>query len=255
MTPLEIQSKIQNAKALDFGDIFNKSIELFKKVWVQGLVMLLLTMALMIPFYIIMYLPLIGMGILDSSMSDHNQDFELYFTVPFVLFAVVFSFFAMVIAFGMKASFYRICKIKDLHEAKPDDYFYYLKRPYLGKVIKLSLITFGISILATLLCVLPIIYVAVPLALINVIFAFNPDLSASDIVKAGFDLGNKKWFIAFGLMVVSGILAEIVGLLLCFIGVFVTASFSYLPAYYIYKQVIGFNDKEDIESTVENKVI
>ena len=33
----ELQSRINNAKALDFGTIFNQSIELFKKVWVQGL--------------------------------------------------------------------------------------------------------------------------------------------------------------------------------------------------------------------------
>ena len=42
--------KIENAKDLDFGDIFNKCIELFKKVWLQGLVMLLLTFVLSIPF-------------------------------------------------------------------------------------------------------------------------------------------------------------------------------------------------------------
>ena len=50
--------KIENAKSLDFGDILSESIELFKKVWVQGLVMLLLTLVILIPFYLIMYLPL-----------------------------------------------------------------------------------------------------------------------------------------------------------------------------------------------------
>jgi hypothetical protein len=246
----ELQLKTQNAKRLDFGDIFNKSIELFKKVWVQGLVMLLLTMVLMLPFYLLMYLPMIASGLMDPMAFQHGYDSDLSFVVmiPMILLGLLFSLFAMVISFGMKASFYRICKFKDLNEATSEDYFYYLKRPYLGKVIMLSLMTFGISLLATLLCVLPIFYVIVPISLMNVIFAFNPELSASNIVKAGFDLGNKKWLITFGLIIVSSLLAQIVGMLMCFIGVFVTASFSYLPAYFIYKDSVGFEDFDEVKS-------
>lgn len=250
----EIQIKIQNAKALDFGDIFSKCIELFKKVWVQGLVMLLLTMVILIPFYLIMYLPLIGAGFLDSSYSGYsgyNEDFNLILMIPFFIFILIFSFFAMVISFGMKASFYRICKLKDLNEAGADDYFYYLKKPYLGKVIKLALMTFGITLIATLLCVIPVIYVVVPVTIMNVIFAFNPEMSASEIVKAGFDLGNKKWLITFGLIIISAILAQIVGMLMCLIGVLVTASFSYLPVYFIYKESVGFDVSKETLSNPE----
>ncbi|WP_242202644.1 hypothetical protein [Aestuariivivens insulae] len=243
-----IVKKIENAKALDFGDIFNKSIELFKKVWVQGLVMLLLTFGLMIPFYIIMYLPLIAMGLFDPEIFQHGQDVNFAILIPFYIFMVIFSFFAMIIGFGLKSAFYRICKIKDLNEAGSDDYFYFFKRPYLGKTIKLAAITFGISLVATLLCVLPIFYVMVPIALINVIYAFNPDLTASEIVKVGFKLGNKKWLITFGLLLVSSIVAQLVGMIMCFVGVLVTASFAYLPAYFIYKESIGFNETHEIDS-------
>ncbi|MDO7174107.1 hypothetical protein [Mariniflexile sp. AS56] len=236
--------KIDRAKSLDFGTIFNQSIELFKKVWVQGLVMLLLTMLLMVPFYLVMYLPMLGMGLISPEMFQDTEAFTPLFMVPVAVLGVLFSFFAMVISFGLKASFYRICKLKDLEEMGSDDYFYYLKKPYLGKVIKLSLACYGISIAAMLLCVLPIIYVMVPIALMTVIFAFNPDLSTSEIVKAGFKLGNKKWLLTFGLMFVSGLLAGIVGMLMCCIGIYVTSSFSYLPAYFIYKESVGFDEKE-----------
>jgi len=87
----------------------------------------------------------------------------------------------------------------------------------------------------------------VPLSLINVIYTFNPDMKASEIVKVGFALGNKKWLITFGLMIVAAILAQLVGTLLCFIGVIVTASFAYLPLYFIYKESIGFNETNIIE--------
>ena len=243
-----ILGKIENAKALDFGDIFNKSIELFKKVWLQGLVMLLLTFVLILPFYIIMYLPLIAMGLFDNELLQQGQEQNLAILVPFYIFMFVFAFFAMIIGFGLKSAFYRICKIKDLNEAGTDDYFYFFKRPYLGKTIKLAAMTFGISLVALLLCVLPIFYAMVPIALINVVYAFNPDISASEIVKIGFKLGNKKWLLTFGLLFVSSILAQLVGMIMCFIGVFVTASFAYLPMYFIYKESIGFEEADEINS-------
>lgn len=244
----ELQLKIQNAKDLDFGTIFSQSIELFKKTWVQGLVMLLITMLLMLPFYVIMYIPLIAMGIFDPEAMQQNNSPEemLMYMLPFYLMLFVFSFFIMIIAFGMKASFYRICKAKDFNEATSDDYFYFFKKPYLGKTIKLSLASAGITLLAALLCYFPVIYVAVPITLVNVIYAFNPDLTISNIIKLGFELGNKKWLITFGLIIVAGMLAQFAGLMLCGIGVLATASFAYLPPYFIYKEVIGFDEKDDI---------
>ncbi|MEL0457318.1 hypothetical protein WJN01_13850 [Flavobacteriaceae bacterium SZ-1-7] len=239
--------KVENAKELDFGDIFNRSIELFKKVWLQGLVMLLLTMAMMIPFYIIMYLPLIAMGVFDPESLQQGGEPNLAILVPFYLLMIVFTFFAVIIGFALKSAFYRICKFKDFNEASKDDYFYFFKKPYLGKTIKLAAMTFGITLIAALLCVFPVIYVMVPVALMNVIYAFNPEISASDVVNIGFKLGNKKWLITFGLMLVSGFLAQMVGLIMCFVGVFVTAAFAYLPAYFIYKDVIGFDEQSIID--------
>lgn len=242
--------KINKTKALDFGTIFSQSIELFKKVWVQGLVMLLLTMLLMIPFYLIMYIPMFAIGMMDMQAMnniEHLQNFSPLLLIPLFIFILLFAFFAMVISFGMKASFYRICKMKDLEEMGADDYFYYLKKPYLKKVIKISMATFGISIAAMLLCVFPIIYVIVPVAFINIIFAFNPELSISEIIKAGFKLGNKKWLLTIGLLIVSSFLAGIVGMLMCCIGIYVTMSFLYLPVYFVYKGVVGF-DKESVNN-------
>ncbi|WP_242092850.1 hypothetical protein [Aestuariivivens sediminicola] len=242
--------KVENAKALDFGDIFNKSIELFKKVWLQGLIMLLLTVALMIPIYIVMYFPLIALGLLDQEVLQHNEDLNIVIAIPMIILVLLISFFAMIIGFGLQSAFYRICKNKDLNEMGSDDYFYFFKRPYLGKTINLAIMTFGISVVAMLLCVLPLIYVMVPIALITVIYALNPDLSASEIIKVGFKLGNRKWVITFGLLIVSSILAQLVGMLLCIVGVFVTASFSYLPTYFVYKESVGFEPAAD-SNTIE----
>ncbi|MDG1728511.1 MAG: hypothetical protein P8K68_05320 [Algibacter sp.] len=239
--------KIENAKDLDFGDIFSKSVELFKKVWVQGLVIILLTILLMLPFYIIMYLPLIAMGVLDPETMQQGGEPNMAILIPFYLLMIVFGFFATVIGLALKAAFFRICKTKDFNEATKDDYFYFLKKPYLGKSIKLGAMMFGVTLVATLLCFLPLIYAMVPLSLMYVIYALNPDMSESDIVKAGFKLGNKKWLITFGLMIVAGLLAQIVGMIMCFVGVFVTASFASIPIYFIYKDALGIEEQTAIE--------
>lgn len=240
----EIQQKIANAKTLDFGDIFNNSIELFKKVWLQGLLMLLITMAFIIPFVFIIYIPLILFGISDAA-SPGSLDGLAPIALIFMGIAYLLFIFAMiVITFGLKAGLYRIMRQKDINSLAKDDYLYFLRRPYLGKTTNLALAVFGISIVATLLCFLPLIYAIVPLNLLVVIYAFNPDMSVSNLIKTSFDLGNKKWFITFGLTIIAGLLAQLVGMILCGIGIFFTASFAYIPSYFIYKEVVGFEEGE-----------
>ncbi|WP_435137150.1 hypothetical protein [Formosa sp. A9] len=247
----KIEQKIAQAPELDFGTIFSNCIELFKKVWLQGLITLVLTLALMLPFYFIIYTPLIAVDIIDPDAFKNSIDSNPILLIPFVLVFIVFMIFAAAISLAMQAAFYRICKQKDLNENTKDDYFYYFKKPYLLKLITLALVTVIISVLCTMLCVLPLIYAIVPVSFFVVVFAFNPEMTVSDIVKTSFKIGNKKWLITFGLILVCGVLAQIVGLLMCFVGVFLTSSFSYLPIYFIYKHVVGFNDEESVNDIKE----
>jgi hypothetical protein len=41
---------------------------------------------------------------------------------------------------------------------------------------------------------------------------------------------------------------------MCFIGVYVTASFNYLPAYFIYKEVVGFDNESEIKKIEETSI-
>jgi len=249
----EIQQKIQNAKELDFGQILNNSIELFKKVWLQGFLMLLIMIGVMIPFIFIVYIPLIIFGIADAS-DPGGYDGLAPIALLFVLVAyLLFIFAMMVITFGLKAGLYRIMRQKDLGIIGGDDYFYFLRKPHLSKTIKLALAFNGIAAIATLLCFFPLIYVMVPLNLLVVMYAFNPEISGSNLIKASFDLGNKKWFITFGLTFVAGFLAQF-GIILCGIGVFFTASFAAIPVYFIYKEIIGFDDNDNDVKKIGNDI-
>lgn len=245
MTLHEIEERIANSSALDFGTIFNESIELFKKVWVQGLVTMVITMAFMIPFYIIIYIPLLFLGI--AGASNPEGDFSAVsgvFLLVFIVLLIVMLFAVAVVAFAMRASLFRIIMQRDLNTATKDDYFYFLKKRYIGKLLKLVLASIAIALIAYILCVVPIFYAIVPLSYITTVFAFNPELSASEIIKASFSLGNKKWLLSFGLIVITAMLSQLVGLLLCGIGIFVTASFVLLPVYLIYKKTVGFDENE-----------
>ncbi len=150
----------------------------------------------------------------------------------------------MVITVGLRAALFKIMFQKDGNMVLRDDYFLFLRKPYLSKTISVALAYFGISLVAALLCFLPLIYVLVPLNLLMVIYAFNPEMSTSDLVRASFYFGNKKWFITFGLIIVASLLAQFVGMLMCGIGILFTASFAAIPVYFVYKNTIDFNTNE-----------
>ena len=44
-----ISKKINEAPSIDFGDLFNESVAVFKKVWLQGFLFQLITIALSLP--------------------------------------------------------------------------------------------------------------------------------------------------------------------------------------------------------------
>ena len=247
-----IFKKIEQSSSIDFGDIFSKSFELYKKVWVHGFVHVLLSLVVLIPFFIVLYVPILIMAGLDG-LHTYKGDFELYeneigamsvgFVFLFLFLILAMSIISAALQMGINAHFFTICKKVDYGEPEDSKYFMFLKGKYLGKLLGLVCASIGIALLAMLLCYFPVFYVMVPLQLLIVIFAFNPDLSVSEIIKASFRLGNKYWFIIFGLMFISGFLAQL-EMFFCFVGIFFTISFVYIPLYYVYKDSIGFEDRD-----------
>ncbi|MCG2462763.1 hypothetical protein K8352_18515 [Flavobacteriaceae bacterium F89] len=230
---------IAGSKPLGFGDIMSRSFDLFKKVWLQGFLTLILTFVCLVPFYLLLYIPLVFMGISDPDMLGKDK-----MSTPAIIWMAVFLpiivMAAMVVSIAFTSAFLRICKQKDSGATGADDYFFFFKGRYFGKMIVLGLIAFGLSIIGALLCGVGLLYLIVPLSLIPAFFAFRPEMSPMEIVKAGFQLGNKNWLVIFGLIIVMGIVAEL-GIILCGIGILFTAMLSKIPLYFIYKDGVGFN--------------
>ena len=237
--------KIGHAKPLDFGDIISNSIDLFKKVWLKGfLIILFVVIAAMIISFVF---GLIGLA---PNAFDFNNGFDLELLLSFysqnALYSIPQTILVSTLTLAFVAAFYRICKQINSGETENDDYFYFFNKEYFTKVFMLGIIYTLIATVAQLLFLIPYIYVFVPLSYFAVIFAFNPDLSETEIVKASFALGNKKWLITFGTMFVMGIIAML-GILACVIGLLFTMSIIYLPVFLIYKEVIGFKAHSEIE--------
>lgn len=245
----ELERRINTSKDLDFGDIFQRSINLFKDTWVQGLLLTLISIAFAIPLLLLVYIPFFGVFITDP-YSFESGDFGGIATFPMIIILFVVIIVLSAVSFALQAAFYRMVKKIDHNETDGSvNFFMYLRQPYLRKSLILSLTLIGIALLATILCYIPLIYAIIPLQFFTLFFAFHSELSVSEVIKLSFKLGTKKWLITFGLFLVSGILAQFVGMLLCFVGVFFTASFAYLPIYLIYKDVIGFDTQPEIWNT------
>ena len=69
---LELKRAIDEKPKLDFGSIFNNSIELFKKVWGEGVVILLLTMVTILPFYLLVLVPMASVGMRNHQLGSSS---------------------------------------------------------------------------------------------------------------------------------------------------------------------------------------
>lgn len=99
-----LTKRIAEANPLDFGNIFSNTIELFKKVWVQGFLTILLTFVLLLPFYILFYLPLIAAGITDPEMLREEQPGPMLILAMVILFSL-FLVGALTICVASNAAF------------------------------------------------------------------------------------------------------------------------------------------------------
>ena len=264
MTFLEIQAKIERLNSLDFGDIFNKSFELFKKTWVQGFLLILFTLIILAPFIIALYMPMYASLVEEVKSGDYDpNDFNQNVlnqmeSVRIMIIGV--SFFIGVISIMLTAGFFNVLRKIDFGGTfNVSDFFQFFKGKHLLKIFTIAGFTLLISLLtyalekllpqglATLINSVISIALSVYTSLFIVFFAFNPELRGIEIIKASFNLGTKKWLLIFGLLFVSVLLAFICGFIACGIGILFTMSFIYLPTYFVYKEAIGFEDHSEIE--------
>jgi hypothetical protein len=248
-------NKIKTSKSIDFGNLFNESLGVFKKVWIQGLLLQLFSIVLMLPFLISFYLPYFTLA-LDGDLSQTMGTDDLSHALveeygTSLIWIYLLMIMVSIISTLFYLGFYRI--VKEMDHGNPfvmSDFFYFFKGSILGKAIGVLLAYTATSILAALLCFLPLIYAIVPLMFMLPVFVYNSHLSISEIIKVSFALGNKKWGITFIILVLNVVLFYVITFLTCGLGALFFSCFIYLPQYIIYKNVIGFETPESAPQTI-----
>ncbi len=245
----KIFQKIEQSSKPNFSDVISKSFDMFKLVFKEGLIHSLISLAIAIPFLLIIYIPVLPAYI---DMIQHAgeygyqptffKDMSPVLIVVWVLFVFVFSFLLQVVNVSVLGHFLKLVKNKDLGTNDTIGGYFSIAKEHFGKILLLSLATMGIAILATMLCYFPIIYAMVPLTIITPIFVFNPEMSVGDLVKASFKLGNKYWGVLFGIIFIASLIATL-GMIACYIGFVATMAYNYVAYYYIYKDTIGFDEE------------
>lgn len=258
MIPEEFKSRIANAVDLNFGTIFSQSIELYKKSWLHGFLLQLIIIVLVLPVILIIYVPIIMVMVSQSQSGQFNPDsIDGLFAGLSVVYSIVLIIAVLAIAviqMMLVAGFYKMLRnLDEGREVKTSELFYFMKGKYIGKLLLLMLVTLLIAIPAILLFYLPIFYLMVPISFFTIIFAFNPEWSIGDIVGSGFKLGNKKWFLTFGLLFVSYLAIMILTFLSCGIGSLFLTTFLYHPIYFIYKGTVGFDDLTELNQIGEGE--
>lgn len=241
----DISNRIAQSQSADFGQVFNDTIDLFKKTWTQGFIYLLFIFGIGVLFISPIILLQIGMQAIDINYYAGLSTFAVISLIVLSIFVI--SVIITVIN-GLTGGLYLVYKKADHNESySTNDFFTLLKKDTILKTYKLSLAEIGIAILAILMCYFPIIYVMIPLRFAVVLYAYNDGLSTKEIIKLAFQIGNKNWFVAFGLYLLTGIISNL-GIFLCGIGYLFTYSLIFIPFYFIYKDAIGFDETTEIDT-------
>ena len=230
-----ISKKINEAPSIDFGDLFNESVAVFKKVWLQGFLFQLITIALSLPLLFFNFI----------NFSDFSNDsVPLQFGTAAVFYYGISAVLAIVSSF-LTFGFFRVIRQMDKGEDfKTVDFFYYFNSERIKKALLLVLANVAVVILALLLCVFPVFYVMIPLMFVTPIFVYNPELSISEVLKTAFGLGHKKWGITFLISLLNIIALYVLILLTCGLGSLFFGCFLHMPIYVLYKKTISFDDSQ-----------
>lgn len=249
---LELTEKIERSVKVDVGKVINEVLEVYKRTWVQGLLLILFNGLLMIPLVLMIYIPLLGMALSQNGLENYSPDdftsfFEGYSIVYIIIILLAFLV-TIIITHALNLGFYKAVKRVDLGESfKISDFFFFIKYEYFGKILLLAIVSMLMSILGMLFFVLPFFYVLVPISFFSVVFALNTELSASDVIKASFKLGNKNWLQTILVMLIALIVFFILYVVTCGLGNLFFSCLVYLPAYVVYKFAIGFKDNDEID--------
>ncbi|MFV8324051.1 hypothetical protein [Flavobacterium sp. LS2R12] len=245
----------KNGYTLDFGNVFNHAFENYKKIALYGGLIFFVFAILMSLFAIVILFSIFDAETVLEKLKPENLqpenlslDFMLIFSGVSLLITCLLSPFSA----GL---------IKMAYCAERDDEFHvstmfeYYKAPFFKELfIATFLITIVNSVLSGIInyIQIPIIEVVVSVTIGLFTILMIPliifgKLKAVEAIQASILVVSKQPIVILGLLVI-GVIASLVGLIGCCIGIVFTIPFIYSLYYALYSEIIGFDPENEIEN-------
>lgn len=209
------QKTIEFKKQRELGDIITDTFKflrqnfkpLFKAIFkITGPVFVILLFA-------IGYYSYLGMDILQNPFFGDNEDIdvEMYFIALFILFSSLLAFY--VLLYGTVLNYIK-SYIRNLGVVDNTEVFQGVKNDF-GSMLAIMIVSGTITIFGLLLCVLPGIYVWVPLSLAPAMLVFART-SIADSISYAFSLIKDNWWSTFFTLFVLTLLVYLIGMIFQF---------------------------------------
>jgi uncharacterized membrane protein len=171
---------------------------------------------------------------LNQAISMLQKDPMKFFGYSFIA-AIIAS--VPFLAYPAYAGFFAVAdKIKKGEPYTFDDFFEGFRARF-GPLIVASIVSMLLIVAGLFLCILPGIYLAVAYSFVIpfVLFYTGDFWQAMEFSRAVI---TKNWLGFLGLIIVAGILSSL-GVILCFVGLFLTLPIYYLTIYAAYEDIVG----------------
>ena len=209
------QKTIEFKKQRELGDIITDTFKflrqnfkpLFKAIFkITGPVFVILLFA-------IGYYSYLGMDILQNPFFGDNEDVdvEMYFIALFILFSSLLAFY--VLLYGTVLNYIK-SYIRNSGMVDNTEVFQGVKNDF-GSMLAIMIVSGIITIFGLLLCVLPGIYVWVPLSLAPAMLVFART-SIADSISYAFSLIKDNWWSTFFTLFVLTLLVYLIGMIFQF---------------------------------------
>ncbi|SOC81398.1 hypothetical protein SAMN06296241_2974 [Salinimicrobium sediminis] len=206
---------IEFKKQRELGDIITDTFKflrqnfkpLFKAIFkITGPVFVILLFA-------IGYYSYLGMDILQNPFFGDNEDIdvEMYFIALFILFSSLLAFY--VLLYGTVLNYIK-SYIRNSGMVDNTEVFQGVKNDF-GSMLAIMIVSGIITIFGLLLCVLPGIYVWVPLSLAPAMLVFART-SIADSISYAFSLIKDNWWSTFFTLFVLTLLVYLIGMIFQF---------------------------------------
>jgi len=244
---------------IDFSDVFNKSLENYKKIALNAGIVFILASIILGSIIIGTIAVIWGAASITQNLADLKiYNFSGVTILAYVFVIAMISGMISPLSAGILKMAHHASNNLEFSVGTAFDYYKgsYFKELFIATML-LSFLSVGVD---SLLGILEIRFIGVLFSYIISFFTFLTiplivfgNLKALEAIQASFIIVSKQFFVLLGLLIVAVIMTALGFIGFC-IGIFFTLPFLYSTYYCIYDSIIGTGYKSELEEigTSEN---